>query len=107
MPRNLDAEKTILGAVLLNDSIFYQAAALLPQTFSLQAHQSIFAAMADLHAASQPIDVLTLSEELSKRKSIEEVGGMEYLSLLIDGVPERASVETYVKVVRDKAHRRW
>lgn len=107
MPANLDAEKTILGAVLLNNGIFYQAAALLPQTFSLQAHQSIFVAMADLHAASQPIDILTLSEELGKRRSIDEVGGMEYLSSLIDGVPERASVETYVKLVRDKAHRRW
>lgn len=107
IPANLDAEKTVLGAVLLNNATFYQAAALLPQMFSLQAHQAIFVAMADLHAGGQPIDVLTLSEELGKKSSLDEVGGMEYLSSLIDGVPERPSIETYVKLVRDKAHRRW
>src|SRR5271165_5398310 len=107
LPANLDAERIILGAILLDNGIFYQVATLLPQTFSLQAHQDIFAAMVDLHAVSQPIEMLTLSEELGKRQKMEAIGGAAYLSSLIDAVPERKNVEVYVKLVRDKAHRRW
>ena len=107
MPANLDAERAILGAVLLDPKLYYQAASLLPSIFSLQANASIWAAVQDLHAASKPLDFITLTEEIARRGQISDVGGVAYLSSLIDGVPDRPSIESYVAIVRDKAHRRW
>ena len=107
MPANLEAERSILGAILLEPKHYYQAAALLPQTFSLKANADIWVAIQDLHAASRPLDFITLTEELAKHEKLETAGGAAYLSSLIDGVPERPSIESYVAIVRDKAHRRW
>ena len=107
MPSSVDAERTIIGSILLDPKLYYQAAALLPQTFSLTAHRDVWAAIQDLHANGQPIDYVTLIEQLGKRKDIDSTGGVEYLSSLIDGVPDRPSIDVYVNLLRDKAHRRW
>ncbi len=107
LPANLDAERAVLGTILLNNGTFYQAASLLPQTFSLSAHQIIWAAMLDLHASGSPMDMITLSERMGRNGEIEKIGGVAYLSSLIDGVPERPNIESYVNIVRDKARRRW
>ena len=59
--------------------------------------------MRDLQETGRPVDMITLVEELDRRKEVEAIGGVAYLSSLIDGVPERPSVEHYVRIVRNKA----
>lgn len=107
LPSNLDAERAVLGTILLNNETFYQATSLLPQTFSLSGNQLVWAAMLDLHAEGRPIDMVTLADRMARNDEIEKAGGVAYLSSLIDGVPERASIDSYVEIVRDRARRRW
>lgn len=96
-------ERAILGGILIDNGLFCQADGLPPQTFSLSAHSAIWTAMCDLHANVQPIDMLMLAEQLSKAGKLESVKGVEYISSLIDGLPERPSIEVYVKMVRSAA----
>jgi replicative DNA helicase len=103
LPAAIEAERSILGAILLDNLIFDQAAELKPDDFSLDGHRRIFARMRDLQDTGRPVDMITLAEELDRRKEVEAVGGIAYLSSLIDGVPERPSVEHYVRIVRNKA----
>ncbi len=103
LPASLEAERSILGAILLDSLIFDQAAELTPDDFSLDGHRRIFSRMRDLQDTGRPVDMITLAEELDRRKEVEAVGGIAYLSSLIDGVPERPSIEHYVRIVRNKA----
>jgi replicative DNA helicase len=103
LPASIDAERSILGAILLESLLFDQAAELKPDDFSLDAHRRIFSRMRDLQDAGRPVDMITLAEELDRRKEIEAIGGVAYLSSLIDGLPERPSIEHYVRIVRNKA----
>jgi replicative DNA helicase len=103
LPAAIEAERSILGAILLDNLIFDQAAELKPDDFSLDGHRRIFSRMRDLQDTGRPVDMITLAEELDRRKEVEAVGGIAYLSSLIDGVPERPSVEHYVRIVRNKA----
>jgi replicative DNA helicase len=104
LPANTDAERSILGAILLDNSAYNEAAtSLKAEDFSLDAHRRIYARMADLAESSRPIDMITLVEELDQHKELEAVGDVVYVSSLIDGVPERPSIAHYIKIVRDKA----
>ncbi len=104
MPASLDAERSILGAVLLDNSAYNEAAeSLKADDFSLDSHRRIFARMMDLMETGRPIDIITITEELSKKKEVEAVGGVAYLSSLTEGLPRRPSIEQYVKIVKDKA----
>ncbi len=103
LPAALEAERSILGAILLDNGLYDQAAPLKPDDFSLDAHRRIFARMSDLQTMGRPVDMITLAEELDRRKEVEAVGGVAYLSSLIDGVPDRPSIEHYVRIVRNKA----
>ena len=103
LPASIDAERSILGAILLESLLFDQAAELKPDDFSLDAHRRIFSRMRDLQDTGRPVDMITLAEELDRRKEVEAVGGVAYLSSLIDGLPERPSIEHYVRIVRNKS----
>jgi replicative DNA helicase len=104
MPANVEAERSILGAILLDNFSFNQAAEHLhPEDFSLDSHRKIYARMVELAESSRPIDLITLSEELDRTKELESIGDVAYVSSLLDGVPDRPSIEHYVKIVRDKA----
>jgi len=104
LPASVDAERAILGAVLLDNFAFNQAAEWLrADDFSLDAHRRIYSRMCELSEASKQIDTITLCEELARRREVEEVGGVAYLSSLTDGLPRRPNIEHYVKIVRDKA----
>ena len=103
LPASIDAERSILGAILLESLLFDQAAELKPDDFSLGAHRRIFSRMRDLQDSGRPVDMITLAEELDRRKEVEAVGGVAYLSSLIDGLPERPSIEHYVRIVRNKS----
>src|SRR6516162_6273633 len=103
LPASIDAERSILGAILLESLLFDQAAELKPDDFSLDAHRRIFSRMRDLQDSGRPVDMITLAEELDRRREVEAVGGVAYLSSLIDGLPERPSIEHYVRIVRNKS----
>jgi replicative DNA helicase len=104
LPANVEAERSILGAILLDNFAYNQAAEhLRPEDFSLDSHRRIYTRMVDLAESSRPIDMITLVEELDRRKELEAIGDVGYISGLVDGVPDRPSIEHYVKIVRDKA----
>jgi len=104
LPANVDAERSILGAILLDNFAYNQAAEhLRTEDFSLDSHRRIYSRMVDLAESSRPIDMITLIEELERHKDLQAIGDVAYVSSLVDGVPERPSIEHYVKIVRDKA----
>lgn len=103
LPANIEAERSLLGAILLDSTLYAEAAALKPDDFFLDAHGRIYACILELSGANRPIDEITLSEELSRHRELEAIGGIAYLSSLTDGAPRRSSIEHYVRIVRGKA----
>ncbi|MEP6643100.1 MAG: replicative DNA helicase [Acidobacteriaceae bacterium] len=104
LPASIEAERSILGAILLDNLAYNEAAEhLKPEDFSLDSHRRIYARMQDLVDTSHPIDMITLVEELDRKKELESIGDVGYISSLVDGVPDRPSIEHYIKIVRDKA----
>jgi replicative DNA helicase len=104
LPANVEAERSILGAILLDNFSYNEAAEHLhPEDFSLDSHRRIYSRMVELAESSRPIDMITLVEELDRRKELESIGDVGYISSLVDGVPDRPSIEHYIKIVRDKA----
>src|SRR5713226_10284187 len=104
LPANVEAERSILGAILLDNFAYNQAAEHLRiEDFSLDSHRRIYTRMVDLAESSRPIDMITLIEELDRHKDLQAIGDVGYVSSLLDGVPDRPSIEHYVKIVRDKA----
>ena len=104
LPANLDAEKTILGAILLDNAAHAEAAeALKADDFSLDSHRRIFLRMSELIDTGRTIDIVTLAEELARYKEVESVGGVAYLASLTEGLPRRPVIEDYVRIVKDKS----
>ena len=104
LPANVEAERSILGAILLDNFAYNQAAEhLKDEDFSLDSHRRIYKRMQDLAESSRPIDMITLIEELDRHKDLQAIGDVAYVSSLVEGVPERPSIEHYVRIVRDKA----
>ena len=104
LPSNADAERFVLGSVLLNQDVYFQVAgALEPEDFSLEKHRRIFARMKDLYDRAEKIDRITLANELMKQGQLESVDGLAYLVTLDDGLPEIANLDSYIRIVKDKA----
>jgi len=104
LPANIEAERSILGAILLDNHAYNDAAEhLTPDDFSLDSHRRIYSRMVELSESSQPIDLITLIHELDRKKDLQAVGDVGYVSSLLDGVPDRPSIEHYCRIVRDKA----
>lgn len=104
LPASLDAERTILGAILLDNHAYNEAAERIgAEDFAHGAHQRIFARMAELIDNGRQVDLVTLSEELARRKEIESIGGVAYLSSLTEGLPRNLAIDEYVMIVRNKA----
>ena len=104
LPHNADAERTVLGAVLVDNAAFNSAAEVLTRNdFYREAHRRIFEAMAALAERSQPIDLVTLKDELIKGSALEGVGGAAYLAGLLDGVPRITNVEHWSRIIKEKA----
>ena len=104
LPCNIDAEKTILGAVLLDNAALKEISiSLEADDFFLDSHRRIWQRMADLYTSGRPIDIVTLSAELSKNKEIEAVGGIAYLCSLTEGLPRRPVIDEYIRIVADKS----
>jgi replicative DNA helicase len=104
LPHNLEAEKCVLGSILINEQAFNQAAEVIDaQDFFRDAHRRIFEKMIALTDRSEPVDFVTLKDELVRAGELDEVGGPAYISSLADGVPRSANVEYYAKIVKEKA----
>jgi replicative DNA helicase len=104
LPANIDAERTILGAILLDNHAHSEAAEkITPDDFSLDSHQRIFMRMSELIDAQRPVDMITLAAELDRYKEREAVGGVAYLASLTEGLPRRPVIEEYIKIVKNKA----
>jgi replicative DNA helicase len=104
LPSNLDAERSILGAILLDNSTLNAAIeALKAEDFFLPQHRHVFQQMIVLGEAQQAIDLVTLTEELHRRGELESAGGAPYLASLTDGVPRVSNVEHYARIVKEKA----
>ena len=103
LPASPEAERAVFGAILLNNALWPQAAQLKPEDFSLEAHRRIYARIRALKEQQCAVDMITLSEALNQHKEVERIGGIAYLSSLIDGVPERPSIQHYVRILKDKA----
>ena len=104
LPHNLEAEKCVLGAILINNQAFNQAAEVIDAgDFFRDAHRRIFEKMVGLTERSQPVDLVTLKDELTRSGELDEVGGPAYISALTDGVPRSANVEHYARIVKEKS----
>jgi replicative DNA helicase len=104
LPQSTDAERAVLGSILINNNAFYRVLGTIDTPdFFRDAHRSIFAAMRMLAEQSREIDLLTLKDELGKRSQLENVGGSAYISSLVDGIPDVANVERYARIVKEKS----
>src|SRR5579863_6930160 len=104
LPANIDAERFILGSVLLDGARFIEiAGAVQNSDFALEKHRRIFARMSELHERGEKIDRVTVANELLRHNELESVDGLSYLISLDDGLPRISNLESYVKIIRDKA----
>ncbi len=103
-PQNLEAEQSVLGAILLENASMAKAMEILTEEdFYRTAHRKIFAGMLELSEAGEVIDQITLTERLALKGELESVGGAAYLAELVQAVPSAANVRYHSKIVRDKA----
>ncbi|VUD40589.1 Replicative DNA helicase [Thalassocella blandensis] len=104
MPHSVEAEQSVIGGLMQDASNFDAVAEILSNNdFYKAAHSKIFRVMVDLIEAEQPIDVITVSEELNRHEQLPSVGGLDYLTDLVTNVPSSANVVAYAKIVRERA----
>jgi replicative DNA helicase len=103
-PQNIEAEQSILGAILIDNDALSKALEILdPEDFYKLSHRKIFNAMTDLFEKSEPIDLITLTDYLRRKDELENVGGISYLSSLVNMTPTAANIKYHSKIVREKA----
>jgi len=104
LPHNLEAERCVLGAILIHNDTFNQAAELIDaDDFFRDAHRRVFDKMVDLNDRGEAIDLVTLKDELGRSGDLDGVGGPAYIAGLVDGVPRSTHIEHYAKIVKEKA----
>lgn len=108
LPHNEDAEKAVLGAVLLNDQLLAEIDFLHADDFYRTGHQELFAAIQEFHQenGSLRVDIITIGEYLSRKNKLSNVGGYAYLSSITSDVPTTTNITYYARIVRDMALRR-
>jgi len=103
-PQNLEAEQSILGAVLIDNEALPKALEILdPEDFYKQSHRKIFNVMTELFERNEPIDLITLTDHLKRKEAFDAVGGLSYLSSLVNMVPTAANIKYHSKIIREKA----
>ena len=104
LPTNIDAERFVLGSILLDDSLYIQAASSLePEDFSLEKHRRLFMRMGAVQELGERIDRVTLANELIKFNELESCGGLTYLVSLDDGLPQMSNIDSYIRIVWEKS----
>ncbi|MDG5473892.1 replicative DNA helicase [Jeotgalibacillus sp. ET6] len=103
-PQNIEAEQAVIGAIFLEPQVLISAAEILmPEDFYRSSHQKIFEVMMSLSDKGKAIDLITVTEELSAAKELEDVGGVSYLSDVAASVPTAANLEYYARIVEEKS----
>ncbi len=103
-PNNVEAEMAVLGSILVDREMMATVSELLgPSDFYAHVHETIYAALVQLYERGEPLDRITLAEELRRRDILERVGGLAYLSALMETTPTAASAEYYANIVREKS----
>jgi replicative DNA helicase len=103
-PQNIEAEQSVLGAILLDNEALHEAVELLtPDDFYRDTHRKIYQAMTELYTRNEPVDLITLNNYLKGRNELEAIGGVQYLSSLASSVPTSANVKYHSRIVREKA----
>jgi replicative DNA helicase len=106
-PHDLDAEKSVLGALLIDENAIIKVVeSLKPSHFYKSAHTVIYDCIINLYEKREPIDLVTLPQELKSKKALTEIGGIAYLTELVNFVPTASNVEAYAKIIKDTALRR-
>ena len=107
MPKNLEAEMSVLGVVFLNPYALEKIMENITEDmFFSDANKKIFRAFMELYKTNTPIDITTVKNELDKQKNLNAIGGIDYLSEIIDSVATSANLDYYMEIVKDKATRR-
>ncbi|MFZ6017210.1 MAG: replicative DNA helicase [Nitrospirota bacterium] len=103
-PQNLEAEQSVLGAILIDNEALLRALEILtPEDFYKESHRKIFNTMVDLFDKNEPIDLITLTDYLKRKDVIESVGGVSYISSLVNIVPTAANIRYHSKIVKEKS----
>jgi replicative DNA helicase len=103
-PHSIEAEQSVLGGLMLDNEAWDRVAEkVVEQDFYLRAHRFIFAAMSRLAEASQPIDIITVSENLEANQQLDDVGGFAYLGEIAKNTPSAANILAYAEIVRERA----
>lgn len=103
-PHNTDAEQSVLGAMLLDKDAIIEATEIIgANDFYKEAHTEIFEAILNIYNRDEPVDLVTLSEELTQRKTLESIGGIVYLTSLSSAVPTTTNVKYYARIVEEKS----
>lgn len=104
LPCNLDAERFILGSILLDSEQFdLIGGSITAEDFSLEKHRRIFTRMGDLAGRGEPIDIVILYNELDRNHEAESCDGVSYLTSLKEGIPQVPNLDGYVRIVQEKA----
>ena len=107
MPQKIDAEQSVLGAMFLSKTALEKAVeSLNKDMFYLDAHKKIFEVMKNLDDKKVPIDITTVTNELEEKKLLNQIGGVAYLTEIVNVVPTAANVDQYIKIIEDKYLRR-
>jgi replicative DNA helicase len=103
-PSNLEAEMAVIGSILVDREMMAAVGEILaPSDFYAHVHETIFLALTQLYERGEPLDKITVAEELRGRALLDRVGGLPYLTSLMDAVPTAASAEYYAEIVREKS----
>ncbi|HOV80838.1 MAG TPA: replicative DNA helicase [Bacillota bacterium] len=103
-PQNIDAEQSVLGAILLDREAIYKVMKVLrPDDFYRENHRIIYEAMLDLNESGSPVDMITVSDHLRRQGTLEKAGGVAYIASLGETVPTAANVEYYARIVEEKS----
>jgi replicative DNA helicase len=103
-PSNLEAEMALLGSILVDREMMSTVGEIVgPTDFYAHVHETIFLALVQLYERGEPLDKITLAEELQGRSLLDKVGGLPYLTSLMDTVPTAASAEYYARIVQEKS----
>ena len=106
-PHNIDAEQALLGAILISENIIYDVVDLVcPDDFYRNDHRMIFESMAELFGKNSPINIITVSDNLSNKGLLDKVGGTQYLAMIADEVPISANAVSYAGIIAEKSVQR-
>lgn len=102
-PNNIDSERALLGSIMLRPEAIHEIMDIIrPDAFYSEKHRIIFQAISELFSKSEPIDLLTLSSRLTEKNQLEQIGGTNYLTELVNLVPSSANAEHYAEIVQKK-----